>query len=110
MGAVLDVIGRPIALSSCVVPLVEQCVERFKHKRFVLLFNRLAHRHLRRCGYCCKLREVSALSASAPLSVNQGVYVGRTMDEMDAFLPTRFEEANHLYVLQPHSLHIERNL
>src|SRR6059036_24285 len=43
VSTVLDVFGRPIALSRYVVTLVEQCVESFKDKYFVFLFNCLAH-------------------------------------------------------------------
>ncbi len=43
MSAVLNVVGRPVALSRSIVPLVEQCVEGLKDKIFVLLFNRLIH-------------------------------------------------------------------
>src|SRR5258707_2839793 len=43
MGAVLDVVGRPIALSRCVVSLIKQRVESFKYKRFIFRFNRLIH-------------------------------------------------------------------
>src|SRR6202008_65147 len=43
MGAVLDVVGRPVALGCCIVPLVKQRVEGLKDKLFVLLFNRLIH-------------------------------------------------------------------
>src|SRR5580765_1028179 len=32
MSAVLNVVGRPIALSRYVVTLIEQCIESFKHK------------------------------------------------------------------------------
>jgi hypothetical protein len=39
VSTVLDVFGRLIALSCYVVTLVEQCVESFKDKRFVFLFN-----------------------------------------------------------------------
>src|SRR6266478_2070407 len=45
MRAVLDIIGRPILLSGRVVTLVKQCVERFKDKGLVLLFNRVTHFH-----------------------------------------------------------------
>ena len=45
MGAVLDVIGRPIALGSSVVSLIKQRVESFKYKRFILRFNRLIRAH-----------------------------------------------------------------
>src|SRR6267143_7613 len=34
MGAVLDVVGRPIALSRCIVSHIKQRVESFKYKRF----------------------------------------------------------------------------
>src|SRR2546430_2334431 len=45
VGAVLDIVRRPILLSGRVVTLVRQCVERFKDKGVVLLFNRLTHFH-----------------------------------------------------------------
>ena len=35
VSAMLDAIGRPIALSSYVVTLIEQSIERLKDKRFV---------------------------------------------------------------------------
>src|ERR1700730_13104642 len=55
MSAVLDVVGRPIALGRGIVPLVEQRVEGLKDELFVLLFHRLIHlyppsRRLRRTG------------------------------------------------------------
>jgi hypothetical protein len=43
MSAVLDLVGRPIALSRCVVPLIEQRIESLKDKRFIFRFNRLIH-------------------------------------------------------------------
>src|ERR1700732_2946200 len=43
MSAVLNVVGRPIALGRRIVPLVEQCVEGLKDKLFVLFLNRLIH-------------------------------------------------------------------
>src|SRR3989442_8627436 len=46
MRAVLDVVGRPIALSRSVVALVKQRIESLKNKRFIFRFNRLIH-------FCC---------------------------------------------------------
>src|SRR6266850_1444614 len=43
MSAVLDIVGRPIALSRCVVPLIKQRIESLKDKRFILRFHRLIH-------------------------------------------------------------------
>src|SRR6266404_5098331 len=43
MGAVLNVVRRPVALGRRIVPLVEQCVEGREDQRLVLLFNRLIH-------------------------------------------------------------------
>src|SRR5256885_1838365 len=43
MCAMLNVLGRPVTLSRYVVTLIEQRVESFKHKRFILLFHRLIH-------------------------------------------------------------------
>jgi len=43
MSAVLNVVGRPVALGRGIVPFVEKCVEGLKDKLFVLLFNRLIH-------------------------------------------------------------------
>jgi hypothetical protein len=43
MSAVLDIVGRPIALSRCVVPLIEQRIESLKDQRFILRFHRLIH-------------------------------------------------------------------
>src|SRR5260370_14359740 len=46
MSAVLDVVGRPIALSSSVVSLIKQRVESFKSKRFVFRLNCTIHCHV----------------------------------------------------------------
>src|SRR4029077_13263538 len=43
VSAVLNVVGRPVAFGRCIVPLIEECVEGLKDKRFVLLFDRLIH-------------------------------------------------------------------
>src|SRR6266481_8035469 len=43
MSAVLDIVGRPIALSRCVVPLIEQRIESLEDKRLILRFHRLTH-------------------------------------------------------------------
>ena len=43
MGAVLDVVGRLVALGRGIVSLIKQCVEGLEDKLFVLLFNRLIH-------------------------------------------------------------------
>src|SRR6266404_1056154 len=43
MCAMLNVLGRPIALSRYVVTLIEQRVESFKDKRFILLCYRVVH-------------------------------------------------------------------
>ena len=43
MGAVLDVVGRLVALGRGIVSLIKQCVEGLKDKLFVLPFNRLIH-------------------------------------------------------------------
>src|SRR2546426_12788064 len=66
MSAVLNVVGGPIALGRCIVPLVEQCVEGLEDERFVLLFNRLMHfyppsrtgcaTHVRVIGPFCRRR------------------------------------------------------
>jgi hypothetical protein len=43
MSAVLDVVGRPIALSRHIVSLVEEGIEGFEDKRFVARFDRTIH-------------------------------------------------------------------
>lgn len=43
IGAVLNVVRRPIALCRSVVPLIEQRVECFKHERFIFRFDRVIH-------------------------------------------------------------------
>src|SRR3984893_918358 len=73
MSAVLDVVGRPIALGRGIVPLVEQRVEGLKDELFVLLFHRLIHlyppsRRLRRTG------ETSWLFSFGPYSFPSDVY------------------------------------
>src|SRR5438105_11244433 len=44
MGAVLNVIGRPVALGRRIVTLIEQRVERFQDKLLVVLLYALLHR------------------------------------------------------------------
>src|SRR6266478_6718497 len=56
VSAVLNVVGLPVALSRCIVPLVEQCVEGLKDKLFILLFNRLIH-FILRPKWLCHARE-----------------------------------------------------
>src|ERR1700730_12082791 len=43
MSAVLNVVGRPIALGRCIIPLVEQCVESFEDECSIFRFNCLTH-------------------------------------------------------------------
>jgi hypothetical protein len=45
MRAVLKVVGRPIALSRCVVTFVKQHIKSVKNEGFVFFFNRLTHGH-----------------------------------------------------------------
>src|SRR5206468_2070672 len=47
VSAVLNVVGRPVALGRYVVTLIEQRVKSFKHERFVFRFNGLIHLILR---------------------------------------------------------------
>src|SRR6267143_3648403 len=43
MSAVLDVVGRPVALSRHIVSLIEQRIEGFQDKRFVARFDGTIH-------------------------------------------------------------------
>src|SRR5260370_21734823 len=46
VGAMLDVVGRPIALCRYVITLVEQGIERFEDEHLVFRLSRLFHRVL----------------------------------------------------------------
>src|SRR6266446_7928157 len=43
VSAMLDVVGRPVALGRNIVALVEQGIERLKNERFVFRLSRLLH-------------------------------------------------------------------
>jgi hypothetical protein len=47
MRAVLDVVGRPVAISRHIVSLIEQRIEGFQDQRFVARFNGTIHGQLR---------------------------------------------------------------
>jgi hypothetical protein len=57
MSAMLDVIGRPIALTCHVITLVKQGVECLKDKCFIFRFNRFIHFVLQNHGYALSRKD-----------------------------------------------------